>query len=74
MYVGETSNEKRRLAAYAQHGSHLSDIIDEHLKDGWHLYYHACAARSKLKAVAMQNNLLRHWDYDWNILLNTWSK
>jgi hypothetical protein len=30
VYVGETKNEKKRIAAYASHGSHLSDIIDNH--------------------------------------------
>ncbi len=74
MYVGETSNEKRRVAAYAQHGSHLSKIIYQHLRDGWHLFYRARAASSKHTVVQMQNNLLDQWDYDWNILLNTWGK
>lgn len=73
-YVGETSNEKRRVAAYAQHGSHLSQIIRRHLNGGWHLFYRGCAVNSKRKAVQMQDNLLRRWDYDWNILLNTWGK
>jgi hypothetical protein len=74
VYVGETSNEKHRVAAYAQHGSHLSQIIHQHLRDGWHLFYRARATRSKRAAVEVQNNLLDQWDYGWNILLNTWGK
>lgn len=74
VYVGETKNERRRLIAYARHGSHLSEIIAEHLEDGWHLFYRARAAKSKEQAVVMQNNLLLQWDYDWNIKLNTWGK
>ena len=70
VYVGETSNEKRRVATYARHGSHLSEIINSHLRDGWHLHYRACAGRSKSAAVAMQNNLLARWEYDWNVQLN----
>jgi hypothetical protein len=70
VYVGETLNEKRRVAAYARHGSHLSEIIDRHLRDGWHLHYRARAVSSKRAAVAMQDNLLARWEYDWNIQLN----
>ena len=72
VYVGETKNEKRRMVAYASHGSHLSEIIHSHLKCGWHLYYRARAAPSKEQAVRMQDNLLGRWDYDWNLKLNTW--
>jgi GIY-YIG catalytic domain-containing protein len=70
VYVGETLNEKRRVATYARHGSHLSEIINNHLRGGWYLYYRACAVSSKSAAVAMQNNLLAQWEYDWNIQLN----
>ena len=69
-YVGETGNEKKRLSAYARHGSHLSDIIEDHLKRGFTLYYRAQAMPSKKAAERMQNNLLDHHEYDWNIQLN----
>jgi hypothetical protein len=71
VYVGETINEKKRMSAYAQHGSHLSEIIHEHLKDGWHLFYRSRSAESKQDAVEMQNSLLAKFNYDWNIVLNT---
>ncbi len=70
-YVGETSNEKQRIVAYASHGSHLSKIIDSHLKDDRHLYYRAQAKKSKEEAVLMQNRLLSGYDYAWNIQLNS---
>lgn len=70
VYVGETKNEKKRIAAYACHGSHLSEIIDDHLRRGWALWYHATALDSKAAAAAMQNRLLKRFKYDWNILLN----
>src|SRR5206468_2569695 len=70
VYVGETSNERRRMVAYAAHGSHLSKIINSHLRDGWHLHYRAQTLTSKKAAVQMQNNLLAGWVYDWNIQLN----
>ena len=74
VYVGETLNEKKRVANYARSGSHLAKIIQDHLRDGWHLYYRARAADSKASAVQMQNNLLLKYNYDWNISLNTWAK
>jgi hypothetical protein len=70
VYIGETSNEKKRMTAYGSIGSHLKKIINWHLKEGWHLYYRARSAKSKADAVAMQNNLLARYEYDWNIQLN----
>jgi|GEM_PF-1167823 hypothetical protein len=74
VYVGETLNEKKRMAAYAQHGSHLSEVIARHLKNGWHLYYRAQAVNTKGQAKKLQDLLLAQFDYDWNIQLNTWGK
>lgn len=70
VYVGETSNEKRRITAYARHGSHLSGIIDSHLRRGFNLYYRAQALSSKAVAKRMQDNLLNGYTYDWNIQSN----
>ncbi len=70
-YVGETGNERRRITCYARNGSHLSEIIDAHLRAGWCLYYRACAYSSKEAAKQMQDNLLRSFNYDWNKMLNT---
>lgn len=74
VYVGETANERKRVIAYASHGSHLSEIIKSHLRQRWTLWYRATAMRTKADAVAMQNRLLGRFDYDWNILLNTRGK
>jgi hypothetical protein len=70
VYVGETINERRRVIAYASHGSHLSREVDWHLRQGWHLWYRAQLKKSKLAAVETQNWLLKRYEYDWNILLN----
>ena len=70
VYVGETKNEKTRISEYAREGSHLSKIIDDHLKIGFTLYYRAQAKSSKEEAKQMQDNLLDKYDYDWNIQLN----
>lgn len=58
------------MSQYACHGSHLSKIIDLHLKDGWCLYYRGWAVASKIEAVEMQNRMLEKFKYDWNICLN----
>ena len=69
-YVGETVNELGRMRAYARHGSHLEQIIDDHLRDGWHLYYRAVSCGTKQQAKELQNRLLARYDYDWNVVLN----
>lgn len=69
-YVGETGNEKKRMCRYGRDGSHLSEIIHAHLREGWCLYYRAFCVESKEKAIEMQNNLLSRYRYDWNDKLN----
>lgn len=70
VYVGETDNERRRLSCYARSGSHLAELIDAHLDEGWCLYYRAQARPSKREALAMQNRLLARFWYEWNKQLN----
>jgi hypothetical protein len=69
-YVGETSNEKKRMSRYGSDGSHLAELIHWHLKKGWHIYYHAIACPTKKAAKKMQDNLLKKYEYDWNDMLN----
>jgi hypothetical protein len=69
-YVGETNNESQRIRKYAEDGSHLSKIIDWHLRQGWHLYYRSRACTTKKEAKQMQDNLLAGYRYDWNDKLN----
>lgn len=69
-YVGETLCERDRVCAYARSGSHLGQIICQHLNDGWHLYYRAWAHPTKAAAKVMQDRLLARHRYDWNDKLN----
>ena len=69
-YVGETKNERRRMCQYACYGSHLSEIIAWHLRQGWCLYYRGIALPTKAVAVEMQNRMLARFWYDWNQVLN----
>jgi hypothetical protein len=70
VYVGETVNERLRIHQYAISGSHLTKIINWHLRNGWLLFYRGQAKKSKREAIKMQNRLLDKYDYDWNIQLN----
>ena len=74
VYVGETESERRRIASYAAHGSHLRAEIDRSLRQGWTLCYRARATGTKAEAVAAQNALLNRFNYDWNIARNCWAK
>ena len=70
VYVGETTNEQKRMISYAQHGSHITEIVSESLENGWFLYYRAQALSSKKAAQKMQNSLLNRFEYEWNKNLN----
>ena len=70
MYCGHTENEKRRMSSYGRDGSHLADIIRQHLRDGWCLCYRGYALKSKKQAEAMERRMLGKFKYGWNILLN----
>jgi GIY-YIG domain-containing protein len=65
-YVGETANERARISSYARSGSHLSRIINWHLRRGWWLYYRGYKVGSKSAAKRMQDQLLLRFKYDWN--------
>ena len=70
-YVGETSNERRRMYEYATYGSHLRRYIEAELRAGANLYYRAQALKSKQAAITRQNNLLHRRaqegrPYEWN--------
>jgi hypothetical protein len=40
------------MSRYGRDGSHLSKKIKYHLRQGWHIYYHACACPMKEAAKA----------------------
>jgi hypothetical protein len=69
-YVGETNDETQKIRTYARNGSHLSKMINWHLRQGWHLYYRSRACATKKEAEQLQNNLLARYKYDWNNKLN----
>jgi hypothetical protein len=67
VYVGETKNLCARMTAYGQHGSHLEKEIRVHLHRGFTIYFRARTCTSKRAAVALENQYLARFDYDWNL-------
>ncbi len=65
-YVGETASEKNRMARYGSDGSHISELINEQIDEGKHIWYRAQYCRTKQAAKKMQDNLLKRFRYDWN--------
>ncbi len=70
VYIGETKNLFNRASSYAIDGSHLYEIIDGHLKDGFELYIRFQLFKTKEYAKEYQDRMLDKWDYDWNIQRN----
>lgn len=70
VYCGHTVNEERRMQTYGRAGSHLAQPIQQHLRDGWALYFRGWCCKSKESAEAMERRMLGKFDYDWNIILN----
>jgi hypothetical protein len=70
-YVGETGNERRRMSAYARHGSHLSSTIDSYLDRGYVLYYRGLAVDTKSEAREIQDFMLSNYEYEWNQIGNS---
>ena len=58
------------MKQYAAHGSHLSETIDWHLRQGWCLYYRGYQVGSKVEAVEMETRMPAGFKYDWNLTLN----
>lgn len=71
MYIGETYDLYQRLSSYAEHGSHLWEIIDEHLDDEFELQVRYKLFDTKEDAVEYKLEMLRKYDYPWNIKNNS---
>lgn len=70
MYIGETKNFYARATSYGRDGSHLNEIIHDHLKRGYDLYIRYIPFRTKKYAKEFQDYMLDEYDYDWNIQRN----
>lgn len=65
-YVGESGNLRQRLARYGCSGSHLAELITDHLDGGWSLFFRIQRKPCKEIAVEMQDRRLRSYEYPWN--------
>ena len=70
VYCGHTGNEKRRMSGYGRDGSHLANVIRNHLREGWSLYYRGWCCKSKEEADAMERRMLANFAFPWNTILN----
>jgi hypothetical protein len=70
VYCGHTGNEKERMTQYGRDGSHLAEIIRQHLNKNWSLSYRGWCCDSKEDAAAMERRLLNKFKFPWNIVLN----
>lgn len=71
VYIGETCDLYQRCCSYAEHGSHLWEVIDDHLEDGFELYVRYKLFNTKEDAQEYELEMLYKFDYEWNIKNNT---
>ena len=70
VYIGESGCIMDRLNSYGETGSHLYDIIDYHLNEGFKLSYSIYETISKENAQELEYQFLMEYDFDWNIKNN----
>lgn len=67
VYIGETSDEARRMKEYASGRAHLWMKISAHLWGSTKLYYRSQAKATKAEAKAMQDRLLARWGGEYRL-------
>ena len=77
VYVGSTCRRdheckpmQRRIVAYTRTGNHKEDLINAALERGWELWVRFKNASDEDQAKAMENALLRKYNYAWNVRNN----
>lgn len=83
VYVGCTCRRRRgrfgprafqamqeRIVAYTKGGNHKKDLINDALRIGWELWVRFKPAENVDAAKSMENNLLRTYNYPWNVRNN----
>ena len=61
---------RNRIVAYTSTGNHKRDLINAALERGWELWVRFKNATDENEAKAMENALLRRYNYAWNIRNN----
>lgn len=58
---------ENRIVAYTRHGNHKAKLINDVLTRGCELWVRFKTARTHQEASRMENELLRKYNYPWNI-------
>ena len=69
VYVGETSDLKRRMKDYANTGSHLRSFANKYWRMGYTVFFRFQDTKSKSEAKKLQDALLKRHGlerYPWN--------
>ena len=72
VYVGSTCKCKpgslrSRILEYCTNGSHKDDLINDALRRGYELWVRVKSARDRETAEDLENELLDHYNYAWNV-------
>ena len=72
VYVGSTCKCKpgslrSRILEYCTNGSHKDDLINDALSRGYELWVRVKSARDRETAEDLENELLDHYNYAWNV-------
>lgn len=75
VYVGSTCSCKPgslrdRILEYCRSGSHKDDLMNDALRRGYGLWVRVKSARDKETAEDLENELLDHYNYAWNVRCN----
>lgn len=75
VYVGSTCSCKPgslrgRILEYCTNGSHKDDLINDALRRGYELWVRVKSARDREMAEDLENDLLDHYNYAWNVRYN----
>ena len=76
VYIGSNSNAppqsslRDRFEEYCINGSHKADIINDALTNGYELWFRVKSSPDRETAENLENELLDHYDYAWNVRRN----
>lgn len=71
VYIGKSVEIGRRIFQYGEEGSHLEEIIEDHLNRGFVLCFCTYETDDEEEALDVERRFLDEFDFDWNIVHNT---
>ena len=75
VYIGSTCSRKPgllrgRILEYCTNGSHKVDLINDALRRGYELWVRVKSTQDRETAEDLENELLDHYNYAWNVRCN----